>query len=105
MPSEEAEIRGLNSKQQEGSMEGSREAPGGSGQADVLIRSSEDLNVATVSRIAESEAKRCVPVLEQAARQAKRAKQLRAMAQFVGDEDTDRELEGALRRLARAADD
>jgi hypothetical protein len=105
MPSEEAEIRGLNSKQQERTMRGSREAPGGSGQAEIMIRSSEDLNATTIGRIVDNEAQRCIPVLEQAARQAKRAKQLRAMAQFVGDEDTDRELEAALRRLSRAAGD
>lgn len=80
------------------------DSAGPSVHQEVLVHSSEDLNVATVARIAESEADRCVPLLEQAARQAKRAKQLRAMAQFVGDEDTDRKLEKALRRLTGAAE-
>jgi hypothetical protein len=100
MPSEEAEIRGLNSKQEE-PMEQSRS--GGGEQAAVLIHSSEELNARTVARIAENEAKRCIPVLELATRQAGRAKQLRAMAQFVGDDATDQELAKALRRLVAAA--
>jgi hypothetical protein len=104
MPGEEAEIRRLNSKRREEGMGASSGSTGSGAQAEVLIRSSEEMNATTIGRIAETEAKRCVPVLEQAARQARRAKQLRAMAQFVGDKDTARELETALRRLAGAAE-
>jgi hypothetical protein len=69
-----------------------------------LVREDEIQNRKTIGRIADVEARRVIPVLEQAALAAEGGQRLRAMAGFAGDQELELELGAVLRRLAVAAD-
>jgi hypothetical protein len=69
-----------------------------------LIREDERLNRQTIGRIAEVEAQRSLPILEQAAVDAERGQRLRSMAAFAEDPELELELGAVLRRLATAAE-
>lgn len=68
-----------------------------------IRRSAERLNRATVQRIVEDEAARCLPTLDRAELAARWARQLTTMAEFAGDQKVSEQLRQALARLVAAA--
>jgi hypothetical protein len=102
MPNREAEVKELKPRQESPVAQIFERA--GEGPADPeLIRNLEESNRATARRIAENEAARCLPLLEQAALVAQRGSQLYAMAAFAQDKETQEALGEALERLRDAA--
>lgn len=67
------------------------------------VRSERIHNQVAVQRIAENEARRCLPGLRQAAREAQLGQQVRQMAAYAGETDIEAELRVALEELSAAA--
>ena len=71
---------------------------------DAAIDSSEEeLNKVSAQRIAANEAARRLPALRTASQEARKARQLLAMAAFAGDVETEQEISAALEELTTAA--
>jgi len=104
MPGDEADIRELNPRQ-EGTVARIQDRWGGASPLRAeLVREDEKLNRQTVRRIVGLEARRSIPVLEQAAIAAERGQRLRSMAAFAEDQELELEISSVLRRLATAAE-
>ncbi len=104
MPGDEADIRELNPRQEDTVARLQHRWGGASPLRAGLVREDEKLNRQTVKRIVELEARRSLPVLEQAAVAAEQAQTLRSMAVFAEDQELETEIGAVLRRLATAAD-
>jgi len=75
----------------------------GGGENPELARSERDHNRAAAQRVAANEAARCLPNLRQAASDVRLGQQLRQMAAFAGDSETEEQLKEVLKQLATAA--
>jgi hypothetical protein len=104
MPGDEADIRELNPRQEDTVARIQHRWGGASPLRAELVREDEKLNRQTVKRIVELEARRSLPVLEQAAVAAERGQRLRSMAAFAEDQELELEIGSVLRRLATAAE-
>lgn len=104
MPGDEADIRELNPRQEDTVARIQDRWGGASPLRAELVREDEKLNRQTVKRIVELEARRSLPVLENAAVVAEQGQTLRSMAVFAGDQELETEIGAVLRRLATAAD-
>ncbi|HSS32328.1 MAG TPA: hypothetical protein VLL27_03510 [Solirubrobacterales bacterium] len=100
MPSDDAEIHELRPMREKSVSD--RFGRGGWDRPE-LVRSERDHNRAAAQRMAANEAARCLPGLRRAASDAQLAQQVRSMAAFAGDAETERQLKEALQELASAA--
>jgi hypothetical protein len=85
MPNDEADIRELTPRRDDNVARIHDRWGGASPLRAELVREDEKLNRQTVRRIVELEARRSLPVLEQAAVAAERGQRLRSMAAFAED--------------------
>jgi hypothetical protein len=104
MPGDEADIRKLTPRQEDTVARIHDRWGAASPLRTELVREDEKLNRQTVKRIVALEARRSLPVLEQAAVAAERGQRLRSMAAFAEDQELELEIGSVLRRLATAAE-
>jgi hypothetical protein len=97
MSSDGAEIRELKPRQE------AQVGGDARGEEPELVRSERDHNRAAAQRMAANEAARCLPNLRQAASDIRLGQQLRQMAAFAGDGETEEKLKEVLEQLATAA--
>lgn len=104
MAGDGADIRELNPRQEDTVTRIQDRWGGASPLRAELVREDETLNRQTIKRIVELEARRSLPMLEQAAVAAERGQRLRSMAAFAEDQELEMEIGAVLRRLVTAAD-
>lgn len=103
MASRETEIRGLERRTEDNVTSISDRFGNGEGAGrGELARTAERMNKASVRRVVEDEATRCLPALQRAARVAAWGRQLQTMAAFAGDAETAEELGQALEQMGEA---